>query len=379
MIFDLEGHTMAFPLSLIKPIRQLRNKNLNTPPGSLKSSPEAQPTTIDLLSYHVDDLEEHQNIDMAKLKTLLKEDHICWVQITGLKDIEVIKAIGELFDLHPLALEDVLSIPQRAKQEDFGDYIYTVCHMFHDRPSHLQMEQISIFLTGRAVITFQEFEGDCFEPLRLRIRQKRGRIRQQRHDYLFYSILDAITDHYFPILEKHGEILDALENKLFEHFSGEQEELQELMGLRRALLAIRRVLWPLRDTIHYLSREPHQMISEDVRVYFRDCHDHTLRLIDLLETYREMNAHLKDVSLNLASQRLNEVMKVLTIISTIFIPLSFLAGLYGMNFDQKSPYNMPELKWAYGYPTLLLVMLVITCILVGYFVKKGWLFQGSKS
>lgn len=361
------------PLATLRRITQPNRKILHQPPGTLIASKEAHPTSMEVFVYNKDEIQEHSMTEPEMLRPLLQQEDVCWIHVTGHQSTDVLQQLGQMFELHPLALEDVLSIPQRSKREDYGSHIYTVFHVFHIEKEQTKIEQVSMFLCGNAVISIQEYPGDCFDHIRTRLRSNRGQIRKMKHDYLFYTLLDAVVDHYFPLMEHYGDLLDDMEQGLFDEDTRDAQVLPGILSTRRALWNIRRVLWPLRDMVNTLSREEHDLIADEVRVYFRDCHDHTLRLIDLLENYREMNSHLKDVSLNLASHKLNEVMKVLTIISTIFIPLSFLVGLYGMNFDQASAYNMPELKHPMGYPILLSVMALITVTLLSYFFRKGWL------
>jgi magnesium transporter len=236
----------------------------------------------------------------------------------------------------------------------------------------LESEQISIFVGKNFVLTFQEREGDCFEPVRERIRAGRGRIRKEGPDYLTYAIIDAVVDNYFPILEHYGERIEGLEAEVIT--STTDETIAKIHDIKRDLLSLRRAIWPKREALSALSREPQPVFSDETRVYLRDCYDHTVQLMDMVETYRELASGLMDVYLTSVSNRMNEVMKVLTIIATIFIPLGFVAGVYGMNFNQEtSAFNMPELGWKYGYLYCLGLMAVIAAGLLVYFRRKGWL------
>jgi magnesium transporter len=231
---------------------------------------------------------------------------------------------------------------------------------------------VSLFFGERYVVTFQEREGDCFEPVRNRIRRARGRLRENRPDYLAYALLDAVIDAYFPIVEAYGDRLEALEDRVLEEPTS--DVVSEIHAVKRELSNIRRAVWPLRDVVNLLLREQHPLLREDTRLYLRDAYDHTIQLVELVESHREIASGLLDVYLSSVSNRMNEVMKVLTIIATIFIPLSFVAGLYGMNFDrQASAWNMPELSWDYGYPAALGVMLAIALGMLWFFRRKRWL------
>lgn len=255
--------------------------------------------------------------------------------------------------------------------EEFADHLFVVLRIV-DGPHSARLEQFSCFIGQDWLITFQEHAGDFFENVRQRLRQGRGRIRVDGIDYLAYALLDAAIDGFYPVLEALGERLETLEDEVIADPSPTQ--VDALHRVKRELLDLRRALWPARDMINMLIRGDGAVISESTRVYLRDCHDHSIQLIDIVETYREIASSLLDVYLSSLSAHLNEVMKVLTIIATIFIPLSFIAGVYGMNFDTShSPWNMPELGWAYGYPLVLALMAVVALILLGYFRRRGWI------
>jgi magnesium transporter len=239
----------------------------------------------------------------------------------------------------------------------------------------LASEQVSLFLGDGYVITFDEKPGDSFDPIRERIRQGKGKIRQVGADYLAYALLDAIIDRHFPLLEHYDSLLDELEDEIMEHPT--KNTIMKIHEIRRDLLVIKRILWPMRDVISALLRESASYIRTETIVFLRDCYDHTIRAIDLVENYREIVTSLMDVYLSSVSNRLNDIMKVLTMIATIFIPLSFIAGIYGMNFNtQKSPLNMPELDWYWGYPFALAVMAAVAAGIVFYYWRKGWIFSG---
>ena len=282
----------------------------------------------------------------------------------------------KLSEFHPLALEDVLNCGQRPKLEDYGKYHFLVMKSLRlgqgEEKDELEVEQISFFLSGNYVITLQEVPGDSFEKVRERIRQnKGGQIRNAGPDYLLYALIDALIDEFFPVLERYGERIEELEDQVVVKPS--PETLNQIHRIKRDLLDLRRTAWPERDVISSLQREEAHLIRPETRIFLRDCYDHMVQVIDMIETYRDLAGGLLDVYLSSTSNRLNEVMKVLTIISTIFIPLNFIAGVYGMNFDrQASPLNMPELGWYYGYPAVLTLMAVTGGALVLYFKRNGW-------
>ena len=280
-------------------------------------------------------------------------------------------AVGEAFGLHRLALEDVLNVHQRPKIESYADHLFVVARMA-EWCGHLETEQLGLFIGEDFVVTFQERPGDDFGPVRERLRGARGLLRKSGPDYLAYALLDAIVDRYFPVLEGYGERIEELEDEVLE--TPHPEDLRAVHAIRRDLLTLRRAVWPLRDALASLQREPHPLIAKETRLYLGDLYDHTVQVIDFVETHREITASLVEMHLASISNRLNEVMRVLTIIATIFIPLTFVVGVYGMNFDpDSSPWNMPELRWRYGYPAVLVAMLAIVAGLLGWFRWRGWI------
>jgi magnesium transporter len=268
-------------------------------------------------------------------------------------------------------MEDVLNLHQRPKAEEYKDHVFIVTQMYRTY-ADLGTEQVSIFLGEDFVLSFQEQAGDCLDPLRNRIRAGKGRIRGAGADYLCYAILDAVVDGYFPVLERYGETLEELEEQVITQARG--DHISRLHEMKRDLLNTRRAIWPHREMINALIRDENPLFSDSTRMYLRDVYDHTIQLMDIVETYREIASGLVDVYISSVSAKLNEIMKVLTIIATIFIPLSFVASLYGMNFDRSaSPWNMPELGWRFGYPLSLLLMGGIAVGLLFYFRRRGWL------
>jgi len=348
-----------------------RRSPVGTPPGTLISHPDAGPPVIRAMGYDGDTLEELELDSLDAIPSLRERWPTVWLDVNGVGDAESIARIGELFGLHRLALEDVMNTHQRPKVEEYTDHLFTVVRMA-SLADRVDTEQVGLFLGNGWVVTFQERVGDCWDTVRDRLRVGRGRIRAAGADYLFYSLLDAVVDHFYPILEEFGQRLELLEEEVID------DPREELVGVihaaRRDVLALRHSMWPMREAVGHLFREEHPLIADDTRIYLRDAYDHTIQVIDLLENYREMSSALLDVYLSSVSQRMNEVMKVLTIIATIFIPLTFIAGIYGMNFDRDaSPLNMPELGWYYGYPVIMGLMAIIAIALLVYFRWRRWI------
>lgn len=342
------------------------------PPGVLVPEAHAARPNITVISYGLDGHVEMPLADVAALRPLLDQWPVTWVNVDGLGDASAVAEIGRFFGFHPLALEDVLHVHQRAKVEQYGETLFIVARMPTPDVSR-GMEQISIFLGKRFVVTFQEHSGgDCLNPVRVRIRTGVSKLRCAGPDCLAYALLDAIIDHYFPLLEHNGERLNDLEEEILREPS--RRVVGRLHGVRRDLLTIRRAVWPLRDALNSLLRDPNPLISAETRVYLRDCYDHTVQIIDLLESYRELGAGLTEMYLSQVSLTTNEIMKVLTIFSSIFIPLTFLVGVYGMNFD-----FLPELHWRWGYAALWLLMLSLTAGLLIFFRKRGWIGRQAEA
>ncbi len=312
--------------------------------------------------------EERETTDIARLAKAKETEPITWINIAGLHQIETIEAIGQIFDIHPLLLEDILNTEQRPKIEQYDNYLYMILKLIHWREddNEIETEQISIVLGNRFVITFQEQEEDIFDPLRQRIRSGKGRIRQFGSDYLAYSLLDMVVDHYFLILENLGEQIEVVEDELVS--DPNTTTLQKIHDLKREMLYLRRSVWPLREVIGGLQRDESNLIQEATLIFLRDVYEHTIQVIDTIETYRDVVSGLLDVYLSSISNKMNEVMKVLTVIATIFIPLTFITSLYGMNFRY-----MPELQWRWAYPLLWLVLITISVFMLAYFRKKDWL------
>lgn len=349
-----------------------RRTEPGAPPGTLISDPSVPCGQVTAMCYDAERFEERVIKDTREIKPLLDKWPVTWIDMDGLGDASLINELGRIFGLHPLALEDVVHVHQRAKIETYGNHCFIVARM----PicgNFGSTEQVSFFFGEKFVLTFQERPGgDCLNPIRSRIRSGWGRSRALRPDFLVYTLLDSIVDHYFPWIEDCGERLDGIELQLG------SAKLPDLMAtlhkVKRELLTIRRVMWPFRDAINALLRDPSPLVGDETRVFLRDVHDHTIQIIDLIENYRDIAAGITDVFLARVGQRTSDITKVLTIIATIFIPLTFIVGVYGMNFDtSKSPWNMPELEWYWGYPAVLAMMAGLAGGMLIFFRRKGWL------
>ncbi|GAP98177.1 magnesium/cobalt transporter CorA [Leptolyngbya sp. NIES-2104] len=346
-----------------------------TIPGTLTIDNDAEPPVIVLIDYNDGKAVRIQIEEPEECTPYLDTESVSWVDVKGLGSEDILLRLGRVFGLHPLVLEDVVNVPQRPKTEEYGDQLLIIARMvvLKESGKGFYSEQVSFILGKHYLLTVQEEpEHDCFDMVRDRIRTAKGTICKRKADYLAYALLDAIIDGFFPILEVYGENIEELEDEVVA--SPTRQTLEKIHAIKRELLALRRSIWPLRDAINSLVRDSSSdLVSDDVRVYLRDCYDHTVQVLDMVETYRELAASLMDVYLSSVSNRMNEIMKVLTVISTIFIPLTFVAGIYGMNFNpEKSPFNMPELNWYWGYVMCWGVMITIAVSLILYFKRRGW-------
>jgi magnesium transporter len=341
-------------------------------PGTVVVPPGSFAPIVHVIAYSADSLIDERIDDVNRLPHYLAQYPVTWVNVDGLGNASLIQLLGEMFGLHDLAMEDVVSVDQRAKVDPYESNLFMVVRMMEFKDRHVETEQLSLFLGKNFVLTFQERPGgDSFDPVRERIRKNSGRIRRAGADHLAHALVDAIVDSYFPAVDKFADQLDELEINVAEHQG--RDVTHQIHELRNELLLLRRAIRPLRDAINELIRDDHPLIHADTRVFLRDCYDHTVQLIDLLEVYRETCSSLRDYQVSVINNRMNEIMKVLTIISTIFIPLSFIAGIYGMNFDTRWPWNMPELRYRYGYPIIMGLMTLIGLGLIGFFWRKGWI------
>jgi magnesium transporter len=339
-------------------------------PGLLKLSQDSPkiPPQITLIEYGPDHLDERRNVECDELLQHLNNELVTWINIDGLGDLSVLRMLGERFNLHPLALEDVVDTGQRPKAEQYDDYLFIVAKMLYlDPEKKIGGEQVSMFLGKTFLITLQEEpDRDVFEPVRARIRAGKGRIRKAGSDYLAYALLDAIIDHYYPVLESIGTEIEEIEDQLIE-----DPLARPVGGLhehKRTLTQIRRMVWPLRDVVNLLLHEEAGMIRKETKIFLRDCYDHTVQLMDVVESYRDVLSGLTEVHISSIGLRTNEIMRVLTVITVIFIPLTFIAGVYGMNFT-----HMPELSEPYGYFACLLLMVTVAAGQIVYFKKRRWL------
>lgn len=341
-----------------------------SPPGTLVPDPRALRPKIRVICYDAAALEERQVSDLKEIGPLIARWPVTWVNVDGLGGLDVIRGLGEVFGLHGLALEDVVNVHQRPKVETYADHIFIVTRMATG-DGRIDTEQVAMFLGENYLLTFQERPGDCFDPVRARLKTQAGRIRQAKADYLAYALLDAVVDGYFPVLERYGELVESLEDGVIAR--PDSDLVSQIHDLKRDLLTLRRAIWPQREMINSLIRDESPFVAEPTRIYLRDCYDHAIQLLDMVETYREIASSLVDIYLSSVSARMNEVVKVLTVIATIFIPLTFITGVYGMNFDPtRSPWNMPELGWYWGYPFALGLMAAVAIGLLIYFRRRGW-------
>lgn len=344
-----------------------------TPPGTLVAhEPETEPgLSIHILDYDGTRFLEKTTNDIEACRECLREDTATWIHLQGQIQPATISTLGDMFDLHFLAMEDVLNVGQRPKLESYDDQLFMVLSMPEGASQNIRIRQISLFFGHHYVISFCGGEQDPFQLLRQRLKKQHGNVKMDA-DYILYTIFDLVIDQGYPTLESLGETIEDIESRLLEQTDG-QEVLAEIHQLRRELLLLRRNLWPQREILSILSRPGHDLIKSETLFYFRDVYDHIVQILDLTENYREMAGDLVDVYLSASSQRLNEIMRILTIIATIFIPLTFIVGVYGMNFhNPDSPWSMPELGWHYGYPLVWLLMIGITVGMLVYFKRNKW-------
>ena len=351
-------------------ITKKRSLKAGLPPGTLVHIGERkeEAVRITVIDYDENNFQEKQVVTVEECFEFKATPTITWINIDGIHEIEIIEKIGEHYELHPLMLEDIVTTWQRPKFEDFDRYLFIVLRLltYNDEKQAVESEQMSMVLGHNFVISFQETIGDIFDQIRDRIRTSKGRHRKMGADYLCYSLIDGIVDHYFAILEKLGEKVETVQEELVSNPT--EKTLKQIHRLKRELISLRRTIWPLRELISGLQRSESSLFGEPTRIYLRDVYDHAIQVIDTVESYRDMVSGTLEIYLSSMSNRLNAIMKVLTIISTIFIPLTFVSGVYGMNFD-----FMPETKWYWGYPMALGIMLAIAITMLIYFRKKKWL------
>jgi len=343
-----------------------------TPPGSLLSPENAAPPAlqISLIEYDAEHFEELSDTGIAACRAYLATPTLTWIHVQGSAPPEVLRDLGEQFSLHKLALEDVLHTGQRPKAESYDQQLFVVLSLPTLAEGQITTAQVSLFVGKDYLVSFHDGRADPFEPVRKRLRNHTGRLRDLGTDALMHSLIDVVIDQGFPVLEEFGERLELLEEELLER--PDKRTLGAIHQLKRDFLLLRRMLWPQREVVNTLLRDGHELIREETRLYLRDCYDHTIQIMDLMETYRDMSAGMLDVYLSSASNRLNEVMRVLTVITTLFIPPTFIVGVYGMNFDRSSPWNMPELGWRYGYLFSWAIIIAMIVGLLVFFKRKKW-------
>ena len=347
-----------------------KRSHVGLPPGTLLHIGEKKIETVKItvINYDQTHFQEKEATSVEECLSLENTSQITWINIDGIHDVEIVQKIGDYFNIHPLTLEDILNTRQRPKIEDFTEYVFLVLKAwhYHEKERKVYTEQISLILGPHVVISFQESESNVFDPIKKRIRNEKSIIRKMGADYLAYALVDAIVDNYFVILETFGEDIEDIQEKLLADPT--TETLEAIQTLKREMITLRKSVWPLREVVNNLERGESPLIKKGTLVYLRDVYDHTIQVMDTVETFRDMLAGMLDIYLSSLSNKMNEVMKVLTIIATIFIPLTFIVGIYGMNFV-----HMPELQNYWGYPVVLMLMSVIGLSMVVYFRKKKWL------
>jgi magnesium transporter len=353
-----------------------RKRHARKPAGSSPGSiiyiggGKAHPLTISCTRYGADRCEETKpaSVNESDFKLAGDNQGVTWIDVDGVHDTAVLEQFGSAFGLHPLVLEDIVNTSQRPKLEDFGTYIFVALKMItYDRNLRaVSSEHVSLILGEGYVLSFQENPGDVFGPVRERIRTGKGRMRRSGADYLFYALIDAVVDYYFEVLEQLGDDIEELEQEVVEQAT--PATLRGVHHLKREMILLRRSVWPVREAVNALVRDESDLVTEGTRIFLRDLYDHTIQVIDTVETFRDILSGLLDVYLSSLSNRMNEIMKVLTIISSIFIPLTFIVGVYGMNFKY-----MPELEWSWGYPSVWILMILSALGLLRLFQKKGWI------
>jgi magnesium transporter len=353
-------------------LKLTKKRSLKTglPPGSLVyiGDKKAEEAKISVIEFDENRFDKRSLSQIRECFTFKNKTSVTWIDVDLVNQVDIIEKIGECYGFHPLVLEDILNTDQRPKFEDFGDYIYVVLRilMCNGNNDGIVSEQVSIILGPNYVISFQERELDVFTALRERLEIGKGRMRKSGADYLAYALIDTIVDNYFVVLEKLGERIEELEEQLIA--APTTAVLNAIHKLKRDMIFMRKSIWPLREVVAALERGDSALINEPTRIYLRDVYDHTIQVIDTMETFRDMLSGMLDIYLSSVNYRLNEVMKILTMIATIFIPLSFIVGVYGMNFKY-----MPELEWRWSYPAVMLLMLIIGLCMLVFFRKKKWI------
>jgi len=347
-----------------------RSKKAGLPPGTPVhiGEPKTERVKIKIFEFNEKGYQEKELENLEACLPIAEPPSVTWVIIDGIHQVEILEKVGSCLNLHPLVLEDILNTDQRPKVEVYGEDLFIVLKMlsYDEKTEEVSAEQVSLILRSHSVISFQEREGATFSPIGERIRSGKGRLRRMGADYLAYNLLDIVVDHYFLILEKLGEKIEILEEKLVTNPG--TATLQRIQKIKREMILLRKWVWPLREVISSLEKGEFPVIQETTRLYLRDVYDHTIQIMDNIEIFRDMLSGMLDIYLSSLNNRMSAVMKVLTVIATIFMPLTFLAGVYGMNFK-----HMPELEWPWGYPLILTVMGLIAILMLTLFRRKKWL------
>ncbi len=352
------------------------SKKAGLPPGTpvYVGEKKVEKVRITIIDYDEKNFEIKELERVEECFPFKEKPTITWINVDGLHEIPVIQELGKCFGWHPLIVEDILNTHQRTKMDIFDDYLFISLKMltYNGSDNKLGAEQLSLIVGENYVITFQEKQGDIFDPLRNRLKNSKGKVRKVGADYLAYALLDSVVDNYFTVLESIGEVIEDMEEELMTNPS--PDTLQKIHDLKKEMIYLRKSIWPLREIISTLEREETPLIKESTSIYIRDLYDHTIAAIDTVETFRDMISGMLDVYLSSISNRMNEIMKVLTIFAAIFIPLTLIAGIYGMNFNpEKSILNMPELNWYFGYPFALGLMAIVGVGMLFYFKRKKWI------
>jgi magnesium transporter len=359
--------------SLHRSTRRFRRPPPGSLPGTVAPHEAASSTSIQAICYSADKVAELLIDDVEEIRELLGSYDVTWISVSGLKNVELIRQIAQIFEIHSLALEDSFNLHQRPKAEPYDKHLYIVANMLRPHPDEFfKSDQISLFVGKNYVLSFKDAADDCLDPVRDRIRRQLGKLRVLSADYLAYSIVDTIIDHYFPIADQCANIIDEYEDLVMQNDN--IDIIRNIYEFKTRLDSMYQVIWNHKEMINFIIRHEEGNFSDETKIFFRDCQDHTMQLLEFLMSSREAATSLIRLQLNLESQRSNEVMKFLTIMASLFLPLTFITGLYGMNFrTDLSPFNMPELNWYMGYPFSLLVMTASTVGLLGYFRFKGWI------
>ena len=348
-----------------------REQDVGAAPGSIDPGAAAKPTRIERMVYSRTECQQETDVTAASLQNV--DSGVQWINVVGLADVEALQKIAKTFGLHPLLLEDIVHTHQRPKTETIQGRLVMILRMT-DQQIPLHLEQVTIVLCGNTVLSFQERPGDSFEPVRDRIRRSVGRIRRYAADYLFYCLLDAVLDAYYPLLEEYGRDLEGLEDEVSDN--PQQETQLRIRDAKRELAALRKACWAQREAVARLLAGTNSEITETTQLFLRDCADHATHILEVTESFRDVVTDMRDLYFTQISQRTNDVMKVLTVISTTFMPMTFIAGVYGMNFDaDQSPWNMPETRWRFGYFFAWGLMIASAAVMLTFFIKRGWLFR----